>query len=56
MNKNKIQLRITSRNSRRTGKRPENRNELDSRKDLEQDFQGDDITHKEKTHRHNFKK
>jgi len=56
MSKNKIQLKITSRNSQRTGKRPENRNELDSQKNLEQDFRGDDITHKEKTDRHNFKK
>jgi hypothetical protein len=36
--------------------RPENKDNLDSRKNEEQDFKGDDVTHNEKEHRTEPKK
>ena len=39
-----------------TNKHPEIRDNLDSRKQEEQDFKGDDITHNQKEHHHQPKK
>jgi len=37
-------------------KRPEERDNLDSRKNEEQDFKGDDVTHNQKPHRNRQQK
>ncbi|MGN6294328.1 MAG: hypothetical protein ACTHMV_16390 [Chitinophagaceae bacterium] len=37
-------------------KRPENKDDLDSREGEEQEFKGDDMTHNQKDHQHERKK
>jgi len=52
MKKNKIQLQKKNIKFNRNSKQPEIRDDLDSRKNQEQDSKGDDITHNVK-YQHN---
>ncbi len=48
LNQNKETQKINPRHARSEGQRPDTRDDLDSRKNEEQDIKGDDITHNEK--------
>jgi hypothetical protein len=52
MKKNRIQLQKSNIEFNENSKQPGIRNELDSRKNQEQDFKGDDVTHDKKPAHH----
>jgi hypothetical protein len=55
MKKNRIRLQKNNIKFNENSKQPGIRNVLDSRKNQEQDFKGDDVTHNKKPTHHNPK-